>query len=189
MTLPRELKLAREGESYILTSVPVHETEMLRREKHILNPGPVEGRDNVSFLRKGEEPIYEIDLTFEFDPGKEKDVEFGIKLESDRQEQLIVAYNNMAGHLFIDRNGSGKTDFTEEFAGIHTAPYQASEEGEIRFHAFIDISSIELFVDQGAPVMTELCFPESGFDKIFLYSSKPSVNLKQGTIYSLNSTW
>jgi len=189
MTLPRELRLAREGEHYILTSVPVHETEMLRAEKHTLEPGPLESRDKVSFLRNGEEPLYEIDLTFEFDPGKEEDVEFGIKLESDRQEHLIVAYNNMAGELFIDRNGSGKTDFSEQFAGVHTAPYQVSEKGEIRFHAFIDISSIELFVDQGALVMTELCFPESGFDKILLYSSKPSVNLKQGTIYLLNSTW
>ena len=189
MTLPRELRLAQEGESYILTSVPVHETEMLRAEKHTLEPGPVEGRENVSFLRKGEEPLYEIDLTFEFDPGKEVDVEFGIRLESDRREQLIAGYNNNAGHLFIDRNGSGKTGFSEDFAGIHTAPYQASENGEIRFHAFIDVSSVELFVDQGARVMTELCFPESGFHKIFLYSSKPSVILKQGTVYSLNSTW
>jgi fructan beta-fructosidase len=189
MTLPRELRLVHGGKGYILTSIPARETEQLRSEKHILKPGPVGGRDNVSFLQNGEEPLYEIDLTFEFDPGNDENVEFGIELGSDRQEQLRVVYNNMAGQMFIDRNGSGKTDFSEEFAGIHTAPYQASENGEIRFHAFIDISSVELFVDQGALVMTELCFPESGFNKIFLYSSTPSVNLKQGTIYSLKSIW
>jgi len=189
MTLPRELRLVQEGKGYILTSVPVHETEMLRAEKHILKPGLIEGRDNVSFLRDGENPLYEIDLTFEFDPDNEEDVEFGMKLESDRQEQLTIAYNHIAGLLFIDRNGSGKTDFSEEFAGIHTAPYKASVKGKIRFHVFIDMSSIELFVDQGALVMTELCFPESGYDKILLYSTTPSVNLKQGSIYSLKSTW
>jgi len=161
----------------------------LRAEKHILKPGLIEGRDNVSFLRDGENPLYEIDLTFEFDPDNEEDVEFGMKLESDRQEQLTIAYNHIAGLLFIDRNGSGKTDFSEEFAGIHTAPYKASVKGKIRFHVFIDMSSIELFVDQGALVMTELCFPESGYDKILLYSTTPSVNLKQGSIYSLKSTW
>jgi fructan beta-fructosidase len=189
MTLPRELRLAQKGKGYILTSVPVHETEMLRAEKHILKPGPVEGRDTESFLRDGENPLYEIDLTFVFDPDNEEDVEFGIKLESDRQEQLVVAYNHIAGRLSIDRNGSGKTDFSKDFAGIQTAPYRASGEGEIRFHAFIDMSSIELFVDQGALIMTELCFPESGYDQIILYSTGPSVNLKQGTIYSLKSTW
>ncbi len=37
--------------------------------------------------------------------------------------------------------------------------------------------------------MTELFFPESGFETIHLYSSHESARLKEGVIYSLKSTW
>jgi len=44
-------------------------------------------------------------------------------------------------------------------------------------------------VDHGALVMTELCFPESGFQTISMYRSHESVNLKEGNIYTLKSIW
>jgi len=61
--------------------------------------------------------------------------------------------------------------------------------GRIRFHAFVYLSSMELFVDDGALVMTELCFPESGIEKIHLYSSTESVKLKRGEIHNLKGLW
>jgi len=84
---------------------------------------------------------------------------------------------------------SGKIDFFGDFTGMHTAPYHISEAGEIRLHAFIDLSSVELFVDHGALVMTELCFPESGFQAISMYRSHESVNLKEGNIYTMKRIW
>ena len=53
----------------------------------------------------------------------------------------------------------------------------------------IDLSSVELFVDHGALVLTDLCFPESGFQTISTYRSHESVNLKEGNIYTLKSIW
>jgi fructan beta-fructosidase len=187
MTLPRELILRQDEQGYILTSIPVVETELLRAERLKLEPGPLRGRNNVGPDQEGGHPLYEIDLVFEFDPEEEEGVEFGIILESNKHEKLIAAFNTRTQQVFIARDSSGKIDFSKHFPGMHTAPYQDSKEGEIRFHAFVDLSSIELFVDQGALVMSELCFPESGFEKIHLYSSKESVRLKKGDIYSLKS--
>ncbi|MEA3461307.1 MAG: glycoside hydrolase family 32 protein [Bacteroidota bacterium] len=188
MTLPRELKLDHDGNGYLLRSVPVVETEKLRGERIELEPGPVKGRNNVGPNFDSAYPLYEIDLVFEYNP-LDEETEFGIVLESTNQEQLIAAFNTRTRQVFIARNASGKIDFSEHFPGTHSAPYQISKEGEIRFHAFIDVSSIELFVDQGELVMTELCFPESGFETIHLYSSEESVSLKKGEIYSLKRTW
>ena len=190
MTLPRELKLGKSEKGYFLNSVPVVETELLRGDQIKLEPGPVKDRQNVGPFFEDSYPIYEIDLLFEFDPDlHEEEVEFGIVLESEQHEKLVAAFNTRTQEVFIDRRASGQSDFSETFPGIHVAPYQASKEGEIRFHAFIDLPSIELFVDQGKLVMTELCFPESGFEQIHLYANKESVKLKTGTIYSLKSTW
>jgi len=189
MTLPRELKLEKREKGYILTSVPVVETELLRTEQVRLEPGPLNERDNVGPTDMDSQPLYEIDLVFEFDPDVVEEVEFGIVLESNRQEKLVAGYNVRTQQVFVARDQSGIIDFSDHFPGDHTAPFQPSEEGEIRFHAFVDLSSMELFVDQGALTMTELCFPESGYEKIHLFSNHESVSLKEGNIYGLKSTW
>ena len=191
MTLPRELRLEQDEQGYILNSIPVDETEHLRAEQLKLEPGPVKGRLNVGPLIENKYPLYEIDLLFEFEPEQhEEEIQFGFILESKLNEQVVIAFNTSTQQIFMSRLlNSGKTGFSEHFPGFHQAPYQVSEEGEIRFHAFIDLSSIELFVDDGAVVMTELCFPESGFESIHLYSSQESVLLKEGVIYSLKRVW
>jgi fructan beta-fructosidase len=103
---------------------------------------------------------------------------------------MVIGFNTHSKQVFISRmQNSGKIDFSGDFTGMHTAPYHISEAGEIRLHAFIDLSSVELFVDHGALVMTELCFPESGFQTISMYRSHESVNLKEGNIYTLKSIW
>ncbi len=153
-------------------------------------PGPVKDRQNVGPFFEDAYPIYEIDLLFEFDPDlHEEGVEFGIVLESKQHEQLSAVFSTRTQQVSIARNQSGKADFSVNFPGVHVGPYQVTGTGEIRFHAFIDLSSIELFVDDGALVLTELCFPESGFEQIHLYANKESVKLKTGTIYSLKSIW
>ena len=100
-----------------------------------------------------------------------------------------AVFSTRTQQVSIARNQSGNADFSVHFPGVHVGPYQVTGTGEIRFHAFIDLSSIELFVDDGALVMTELCFPKSGFESIQLYASQESVVLKEGVIYSLKSTW
>jgi len=187
MTLPRELLLDRAEDGYLLRSVPVIETESLRKDRIRLEPGPVKGRLNVGPKFDGTYPLYEIDLVFEYNPLEE--LEFGIVLESNKHERIIAAFHTQTKQVFIDRKESGKTDFSEHFPGRHSAPYQITKGGEISFHAFIDLSSLELFVDQGALVMTELCFPESGMESISLYSNDESVRLKRGDIYSLKASW
>jgi fructan beta-fructosidase len=190
MTLPRKLNLAQDEHGYILSSFPVSETEQLRAERIKLEPGPLRGRSKIGPAIEGGYPLYEIDLLIEYEPNKREGMEFGIILESTKHEQVVFGINTKNQKLFMSRMpNSGKTDFSENFPGMHVAPYQVSEDGEIRIQAFIDLSSIELFVDQGALVMTELFFPETGFDSILLYSSHESTMLKKGTIYSLKGAW
>jgi fructan beta-fructosidase len=84
---------------------------------------------------------------------------------------------------------SGEVEFSDKFTGMHTAPYHISDNGEIRFHAFIDLASVELFVDEGAVTMTDIFFPESGYQILSWYRSDSTVNLKRGDIYRLKSIW
>ena len=189
MTLPRELRLVKDQDGFILTSVPVEETRELRSVRKRLEPGPVEDGSSVGPELKGGYPLFEIDLTFEFNPRETDDTKFGIILENSQNEQLLLIYDASSQYVIIDRNQSGITGFSQYFPGIHYAYYQPQEEGVIRFHIFVDLSSAELFVDRGDLVMTDLCFPEKEYGTISLYSKGGSVNLKQGDIYLLKRIW
>jgi fructan beta-fructosidase len=191
MTLPREFLLDKSAKGYLLRSLPVVETEKLRVEKLSLKPGPVKDRMNQGPPIGQEYPLFEIDLLFEFDsPLEEADTEFGFILESKLGEKFVVAYNTGTQSVFMERiKGSGKADFSEHFTGKHEAPYPIHDKTQLRFQVFVDLSSIELFVNGGALVLTELAFPESGFESIHLYSNKEFVKLKEGVIYRLKSVW
>jgi len=192
MTLPRELELRQNSGGCILTSVPVAEVKYLRKERIKLEPG-MQKREDIGPALEGEPPLFEIDLLFKYDPisGEGKpEVEFGIVLESTLHEMLVMGFNTRSKQVFIVRQqNSGQTGFSSDFKGMHTAPYQLSGEGTIRFHAFIDMASVELFVDEGSLAMTDICFPESGFQTISMYSSDVSVSLIEGDIYTLKSIW
>lgn len=56
---------------------------------------------------------------------------------------------------------SGKTDFHPEFAGVHTAPWSGGEA-----ICLFDRSSVEVFADAGASVLTEIFFANEDFDQI-----------------------
>lgn len=189
MTLPRELKLDKDQNGFMVTSVPVKETRKLRSVRKRLKPGPIEDRIAVGPAIKRGYPLYEIDLTFEFDPRATEETEFGIILGNRQDEQLLLTYDPGSQYLSMDRIRSGVTGFSQYFPGIHYAPYRTREEGLIRLHAYVDLSSVELFVDQGDLVMSELCFPETGYETISLYSEGGSVTLKQGDIYRLKRIW
>ncbi len=111
MTLPRELKLGQDENGYMVTSVPVVETERLRRDIIKLESGPFHGRSYVGPVNEKGYPLYEIDLLFEFDPEEQEGGEFGIVLESAQHEQVVVAFNLRNQQVFIARLLSGKTDF------------------------------------------------------------------------------
>ena len=68
---------------------------------------------------------------------------------------------------YIDRTKSGKVDFQKDFSGRSFAPRLATI-AQQNMSLFIDVSSVELFADNGLTIMTALYFPNKTYDKITL---------------------
>jgi levanbiose-producing levanase len=190
MTLPRELTLIKEGDSHILLSSPVKEVESIISEFIKLDAEPVSAQKTI-YLPDIEASQYDIQLTFKISGGPDSDMisDFGITLENKAGQQVHAGLDMKNSQVFVDRSESGIIDFSREFPGKHTAPYSLSENGLIKFRAIIDKSSIELFVDDGRVVMTELFFPEEPFNSLSLYSNGGVIELSGGSISSVKSCW
>jgi fructan beta-fructosidase len=53
----------------------------------------------------------------------------------------------------------------------------------------LDVSSVELFADQGKVVLTDLFFPSQPFDSISLFSEGGKVDLLKGQMWQLKGIW
>lgn len=134
MTIPRELVL--KGNQ--LYSKPVKEMEKIVGEATSVNGSEYQS-DSTSYLVTIEDEI-------------ERAV---ISLSNDEGESFLIKINN--GQITTDRTRSGDASFSKEFAKVHDAKKIGSKVSKVQL--FVDASSVELFVNDGELVMTELLFP------------------------------
>jgi sucrose-6-phosphate hydrolase SacC (GH32 family) len=56
-------------------------------------------------------------------------------------------------------------------------------------HLLIDVSSVELFAEDGRVVMTDIFFPNEDFSRLTVFAKNGSVKLDSGQLYDLVSIW
>ena len=163
MTIPRELKLKRVGDDVLVTSVPVKEFSAIKTKPMLVkNLSLTSKGSNISTTGKVQIPCT-INLLLE----AVKD--FSILLSNSIGEEVKIGFDKTTNQYFIDRTKSGKIDFQKDFAAKHFAP-RFSTSPKMNMTLVIDVSSVELFADDGLTVMTEIFFPNKPFDQIRILS-------------------
>ena len=144
LTLPRELSLLKNNDDWLLKSKPVNELETIIGTRSLFT-----GETSL----KTQHPLIE----FENQSG-----EFEFILSNDLNEFISVKVEQ--GVINIDRSHSGKIDFHEKFGQVHRTDLKDIKLNRVA--VYLDLSSMELFINDGALVMTELFFPNRPFNKI-----------------------
>lgn len=139
MTIPRELKLYYTNSKYRVHSAPVKELEEYVGDE-------VEGLTDSTYL-----------ITAEVTG------DFKIKISNGLKEESVISLTN--DKLIFDRTRSGKTDFSPRFGSSHIVDVENVEVKSIQ--VYVDTSSIEVFINNGEIVMTELVFPSQPYTKVF----------------------
>ena len=165
MTLPRELVL----DGKILKSVPVKEIESLRDE-------PFSFDINKETWKL---PGALLELNFDVDP---EEGPFQLVLSNDLDEEVIIGLTEE--QLSIDRTNAGISNFEAGFAQKHYAPLH---EEVNRVTIYLDKASLEVFINDGTVVMTEIIFPNKPYDKLSFIGNKEGLSAING--YTLKSIW
>ncbi len=186
MTLPRELNLVHNKDGYILISNPVEELKTLRSEK-TQNYHELQGITGRREIKPDSINLSLCELLFNFTGLSNTVDSVGIILENNAHEKMVIGYSRVLKQMFADRTASGQSGFSKLFAGVSKAPYVAGE--KLRFHIFVDASSVEVFVDDGNLVMTNLVFPTGNFTHLNVFSTGGDVILKSAEFYNLKRIW
>jgi fructan beta-fructosidase len=164
MTIPRELKIQHLGKDIFVASQPVKELNEIK-EKPIVAEN-VEVNKSIDITKR----IKDLKFPCQFNMATNSLKDFSIVLSNDIGEQLVIGYNKKNNQYYIDRTKSGKTGFQKDFAAKHTSPRFAKNQ-TMNLSLVIDVSSIELFADDGLTVMTAIFFPDKPFNKMVIDSN------------------
>ena len=177
MTIPRALKLKNTKEGILLYSNPVKELQALRTSSRRLN------QNKKTHFAKG---LYEVKL--EVDLTKTSALDFGLSFSNAAKENIKVGFNKLLNQFYVDRSEAGEHSFSELFTNKSIAA-RVIKNNILSLQIFIDHSSIEVFADDGAVLMTSIFFPSQSFNDIKLYQHDGSVSVKNQILYYLKSIW
>lgn len=179
MTVPRELSLRRINGEVRLFQHPVRELTARSQEVCALPPQRVQ--DTLSLPVQGQA----LDIQAVFDTEQAR--EFGLKVLCGLHHQTVIGVNLDRCEVFIDRRRSGHMDFDLHFPGRHAAPLPALTPGEtLWLRVLIDCCSVEVFVQDGETVLTDLVFPDRADTSLEIYT-EGQVNLRKLTVRTLDS--
>ena len=127
------------------------------------------------------------ELFFGFNLSTARADTLGIILENSLKERLVIGYSTIKKQFYIDRQTTGNSGFSNEFADISTAPYIAG--ASLKLHILIDAASVELFIDDGRMVMTTLVFPTQKYTSLKMFSRGGSTILNKAVFYGIDKIW
>ncbi len=148
-SLPRELSV----EDGRLIQKPVREIENYRAGKVIY--GPLTVSDSSLSVEGISGTCLELQVTLECGTAAQA----GVRLFCGEEHETLVYYDREAGEIVFDRSASGIA-----FSGIEkdvdrrVCPVGNKDRIELRI--FLDVSSIEVFIDGGRHVMTGNVYPD-----------------------------
>jgi len=163
LTIPREIRLVKRDEAFVLKFSPVSELSQLFGQ-----PQTISGASNLSVPGN----LIEVNGL----EGKEIKVIFSNK----KKEQLIVSVGG--GKVSIDRTNSGTVGFNEKFPAVHSGPLDGLVVNNLKI--FLDAASVEVFVFDGDLVMTDVFFPTKPMTKVEVFATYAGTSLR-----SISSVW
>ncbi len=184
MTIPRELSLVKkDDDTYRLFSEPAKQIDSISKLMHSEKTIKKSRGSKMVLANSAEVEMDKLRLKFKL-PVLAK-ANYTFNLLNENGDFLKFGYSSNENRFFIDRDASGKINFSDTFAKkVSFAPRSANDD-LLEVEILLDKTSIELFYDNGETVMTEIFFPNSPMSKLELSSSEKHLKVKDLKIYEL----
>ena len=114
--------------------------------------------------------------------------DFAVEYRNNSNEVIAIGFDAKTNRFYIDRSRSGNTSFSPNFIPIAYAPRVMAKD-KISFTIVSDVSSVEVFFDDGVTTMTSLFFPLEKFDRVLLRSKSGALKTSNLQLTEMLSTW
>ena len=127
--------------------------------------------------------------SFEFETTVSADAQqkLNIDVRNSKGEKVTIGYDWGAQQLYVDRGatrGFANPFFTNDFS-----TFIAPTSGQIKLHALVDSSILELYVNDGQRVATTVFYMEQPASELRLSAENGRVSIQNLNAYSMKSIW
>jgi fructan beta-fructosidase len=178
MTLPRRVELKMTDAGIRLVQTPVEELKSLRGESRSWSDEEINGASTL--LADMHENVFELIAEWELGDASE----FGLHLRQSATQRTTVGYDVEDNTVFVDRAQSGVVDFSPHFSKRCTIPLETKSR-RLKLHIFVDVCSVEVFVNGGESYSANLIFPKESVCGLELYSAGGTARLTHMELFSL----
>lgn len=180
MSLPRRFSLQKTSAGNVLMQEPIEDIVQLRKKPLIIDP-LFEGKELLS----GD--VYE--CRFEIATNVTKKTGIQVLNESEGNQGVVIGYDPIDKKIFLDRSLAG-TAFSKTYDSLdYFTVVPLTKKDFIKLRVFVDKSILEVFIDDGAAVITAQAFPTKTAGSIKLYNTQSSNAIKNMQIFPLQSIW
>jgi fructan beta-fructosidase len=178
MSQPRRLSLRADAHGLVLVQEPLAQLAARRTGRTQIAGMRVERGEHAWPLPRMQ---YDIEARFALRDARE----FGLRLGAADGDHTLIGYQ--AGTVFVDRSRSGLMTDHPHFTGRRAARVEPAVEPstELRLRILVDNCSVEVFVNDGAAVITELVFPTTPAATLALYAVDGGVDLLSLDLWQL----
>jgi beta-fructofuranosidase len=162
LTIPREISI----KNNILYQRPVRELKEKRQNE---KKAAMELSDSVENLGTLSGDSFEMICEIEAESAQKA----GLKLRVGEEEETLLYLDRVTQKVVLDRTNTGAM-FAQKYGTIRQRHYTKDK---VRFHIFMDISSIEVFVNDGEMVFTSRLFPKKESQGIQFFTEEGSAKI------------
>ncbi|XAS73610.1 glycoside hydrolase family 32 protein [Micrococcaceae bacterium Sec5.1] len=84
-----------------------------------------------------------------------------LRRSADGSASLRISYNKEKRTVRVDRSNAGTSNFSEKFSPYHEVALPSSgSDSKVRLRILLDSSSVEVFAQDGAAVISDIFFPD-----------------------------
>lgn len=181
MTLPRDLSLQKIGNEYFVKSSLSDEVTAFAGKPVFISEQTLSKDFSVS--DKVEFPIH-----LSVVEGVAEANDFTLVFSNDLNEELTVGFRQSEKRFHIDRSKSGNIGFSKGFSTMAFAPRVATSDS-VKFTIVSDVSSVEVFFDDGLTVMTAIFFPGKPYSDLRINPGKENFKIRKLSVRPVSPIW
>ena len=179
--VPRTLTLRKTSAGLRLIQQPV--SELQKHEEALYSNASVTLDNAGKTLDSAKGASLDISFTLQAPAGSTA----GINVLKSGNEATSIYYDAKAKTVSINRTQSGDTSFSKRFASVDTVTLHEPVE-KLNFRILIDKSIVEVFINDGEYVMTDLVFPKHNDGGVELFSAGGQALFSNINIKKVNKT-
>lgn len=183
MTISRQVTLESFADGLRVVQQPVAELKQLRREHHRCADISIEAANTGLIEQSVAGTALEIIVEFEANDARDAS-EFGLKVRVGAAEETLIGYDSATREVYVDRSCAGDQSFSPRFDDRHAAPVDA-DTSQLKLHVFVDTCSVEVFVNEGRVVLSELIFPDDAATGLALFGES-KIHVKSLDVWRLH---